>query len=107
MDVRDLKQARRFAVEKLSKNGIFATERLFFDVYCLEPGQAQKVHSHAASDKVYLVLEGRAIVTVGEEVRELVSEEAVLCPAGVPHGVANRSQERTALLVVTAPPPAV
>jgi mannose-6-phosphate isomerase-like protein (cupin superfamily) len=108
MDVRnihELAQASGFAAEKMAKNGIFATARLYYDVYCLEPGQAQKVHSHAGSDKVYLVLHGRARVVVGKEERDLAPGDAVLCPAGVDHGVRNESGERASLLVVTTPPP--
>jgi quercetin dioxygenase-like cupin family protein len=105
MDVKRLGDARRFAPEKMVKASVFATERMFYDVYCLLPGQAQKVHAHAASDKVYLVLDGRAHLTLGDEVRELGPEEAVLCPAGVAHGVQNQSDAPTSLLVVTAPAP--
>src|SRR5262245_31051253 len=105
MDVKNLRDARRFAADKMVKAGIFATQRLFYDVYCLEPGQAQKVHSHAGSDKVYLLLDGTAVVTVGDEERTLSPEEAVLCPAGAPHGVRNDGPGRTAFLVVTTPPP--
>ena len=105
MEVKRLADARRFAAEKLAKTSVFATERLFYDVYGLEPGQAQKVHSHAASDKVYLVLDGAARVTLGAEEQELAAGEAVLCPAGVAHGVMNSGAARCALLVVTTPPP--
>jgi quercetin dioxygenase-like cupin family protein len=105
MDVKTLRDARRFSAEKMVKASVFATERLYYDVYCLEPGQAQKVHAHDASDKVYLVLDGKAVLTLSGEERELGPEDAVLCPAGSPHGVRNDSPERTSLLVVTTPPP--
>src|SRR5437773_2272394 len=105
MEIRQLASARRFAAEKLVKASLFATERLYYDLYCLEPGQSQKVHSHAGSDKVYLVLDGRAQVTVGDETRELGPEEAVLAAAGMPHGVRNDTAARATLLVVTTPPP--
>jgi quercetin dioxygenase-like cupin family protein len=105
MDVKNLRDARRFSADKMVKAGVFATQRLFYDVYCLEPGQAQKVHSHASSDKVYLLLDGAAVVTVGDDERRLAPEEAVLCPAGVAHGVRNDGPDRAALLVVTTPPP--
>jgi mannose-6-phosphate isomerase-like protein (cupin superfamily) len=105
MHVKSIREARRFSGDKMVKAGVFATERLFYDVYCLEPGQAQKVHSHGGSDKVYLLLDGAAVVTVGDEERALAVEEAVLCPAGVPHGVRNDGPGRAALLVVTTPPP--
>jgi quercetin dioxygenase-like cupin family protein len=103
MDTRTLRELRRFSADKMQKVSVFQSERLFYDLYCLEPGQAQKVHSHAGSDKVYLVVEGRATIALGGEERELGPDEAVLCPAGVPHGV--RAAERAVLLVVTTPPP--
>ncbi len=105
MEIKRLVEARRFAADKMVKSSLFATARLYYDVYGLQPGQAQKVHAHAASDKVYLVLDGRARVTVGTERAELGPGEAVLCPAGAAHGVENAGTEPCALLVVTAPPP--
>jgi mannose-6-phosphate isomerase-like protein (cupin superfamily) len=105
VEIKTLADARRFAAEKLVKSPLFATPRLYLDVYGLLPGQAQKVHSHAGSDKVYVVLDGRARVTLGAEEAELGPGEAVLCPAGVAHGVAAAGAEPCALLVATAPPP--
>src|SRR5882672_2630218 len=106
MNIRNVKEARRFDSAKMVKSSLFQTARLYYDLYCLEPGQAQKIHSHAGSDKVYLVLEGHAQVTVGAEQRALGPSEAALAPAGEPHGVANTSAERLVVLVTTTPPPA-
>ena len=96
---------RRFEAGKLQKLNVFETPRFFMDVYCLQPGQAQKAHQHAASDKVYAVLEGRVRVRVGEDVAEVGPGEAVLAPAGVDHGVENHSAANAALLVFMAPHP--
>jgi mannose-6-phosphate isomerase-like protein (cupin superfamily) len=104
MEIRNLRDAFRFAPEKMTKSSLYETARLWLDVYGLEPGQAQKVHAHDASDKVYVVLEGRVIASVGGEERELGPEQSVLAPAGVPHGVRNAGDGRAAVLVVTAPP---
>lgn len=106
MDKKRVADARRFDGDKMVKSSIFATPRLFYDLYCLLPGQSQKVHSHASSDKVYLVVAGRARVTVGAEEAELGPDEAVLCAAGVDHGIANAGSEPLTVLVVTTPPPA-
>ena len=95
----------RFADEKMQKVGLFETDRFFFDLYCLKPGQAQKVHTHAGSDKVYYVLNGRATVRVGAEHQELASGQAVLAPAGEEHGVTNAGGEPLTLLVFMAPKP--
>jgi len=96
----------RFADEKMQKVGLFETDQFFFDLYCLKPGQAQKVHTHAASDKVYFVLSGRATARVGGEQQELTPGQAVLAPAGQEHGVENASKEPLMLLVFMAPKPA-
>jgi quercetin dioxygenase-like cupin family protein len=96
---------RRFDAAKMQKINLFETDRFFLDVYCLEPGQAQKAHAHAGSDKVYAVLEGSVHARVGSEERELRQGEAVLAPAGSEHGIENRSHARAAVLVLMAPRP--
>jgi len=90
----------------MQKIGLFETDRFFCDLYCLLPGQAQKVHAHQGSDKVYLVLQGRARVRVGDAEQELSPGQAALAPAGDPHGVTNATGEPVTLLVFMAPKPA-
>lgn len=96
---------RRYDSAKMQKINLFETDRFFLDVYCLEPGQSQKAHAHAGSDKVYAVLEGSVSVRVGAETRELQAGEAVLADAGTEHGIENRSPGRAAVLVMMAPKP--
>lgn len=95
-----------FSEEKLQKNSLFDSQRMFYDVYCLLPGQAQKVHAHDSSDKVYYVLDGTGRFTVGEEEADLDEGHAVIARAGEPHGVRNDSGDNLVLLVTMAPPPA-
>jgi quercetin dioxygenase-like cupin family protein len=87
-----------FAPEKMQKLDCLATPRLLVGLNCFEPGQAQAVHAHAGADKFYLVLSGRATVTVGEDRHDVVAGDLVLAPAGVPHGV-EAAHERTVMLV--------
>jgi quercetin dioxygenase-like cupin family protein len=96
---------RRFDVTKMQKINLFETPRFFCDIYCLEPGQAQKPHRHEGADKVYAVLEGEVLVHVGEDSATLAAGTAVLAPADIEHGVENRSAGRAALLVIMAPRP--
>ena len=90
---------------KLRKVNLFETARFFCDVYVLTPGQTQAPHAHAASDKVYAVLEGHGRVRVGEETFDVRAGHAVLCPAGADHGVENRGPSDLRLLVFMAPHP--
>jgi len=96
---------RQFDAAKMKKINLFETERFFCDVYCLEPGQAQKAHAHAESDKLYAVLEGTVVASIAGEERELQPGEAVLAPDGSEHGLANKSAARAAVLVFMAPHP--
>ncbi|HEY6098190.1 MAG TPA: cupin domain-containing protein [Anaeromyxobacter sp.] len=96
---------RRFDAAKMQKLNLFETPRFFCDVYCLEPGQAQKPHRHEGADKVYAVLEGEVRVRVGEESATVAAGAAVLAPAGTDHGVENAGPARAALLVFMAPRP--
>ncbi|MGH9361440.1 MAG: cupin domain-containing protein [Thermoanaerobaculia bacterium] len=105
VEVRSWRGLERFGAEGMEKVNLFETERCFCDLYCLRPGQAQKLHTHAASDKVYAVLRGEVVATVGAESRPLLAGEAVLARAGEPHGVRNGSGEDAVCLVFMAPHP--
>jgi quercetin dioxygenase-like cupin family protein len=105
MDVAAVAALQRFSAEKMQKVNLFETPRMFCDIYCLEPGQAQKPHAHAGADKVYYVLDGDGEFTVGEERRRLGPGHAVLAPAEIDHGVQNPGPARLTLLVFMAPNP--
>ena len=105
MDVRHMAGCKAFNTEKMNKVNLFETDRMFCDLYCFEPGQQQKVHAHAGSDKVYYVLEGCGTFHVGDESEELQANSTVMAPSGVAHGVTNTSNERLVLLVYMAPKP--
>lgn len=105
MQVVDVAGRVRFADEKLQKIGLFQTPRCVLDLYCVKPGQAQKVHTHPDADKVYYVLSGRGRFTVGGDEREVGAGTAVLAPAGDAHGVENPGPDPLTILVLMTPPP--
>ena len=95
----------QFTKEKMKKNGLFETDRMFCDIYCFEPGQSQPVHSHEGSDKIYFVLQGKGLFQIGDEERNLERDEIALAPSGERHGVSNPGPDRLVLLVFMAPKP--
>jgi len=101
---RDIAAASSFRSDAATKADLFRGESLFVGINCFEAGQAQRTHTHAGADKFYLVVSGRARLTVGDETREVGPGTVVWAPADVPHGVAE-ALERTVLLVGIAPPP--
>ncbi len=105
MKVITLADCQQFASDKMKKNNLFQTERLFCDIYCFEPGQEQKGHVHGHQDKVYLVLEGQGTFQVGSEHCMLEAGQGTLAPAGEEHGVKNHTTQRLKVLVFVAPNP--
>ena len=105
MDAKRVRGEISFSEEKMKKNSLFDSPYLFYDAYCLLPGQNQKVHAHEGSDKIYYVLEGTGSFTVGDEEEDLGEGHAVIARAGVPHGVRNETDENLVLLVTMAPRP--
>lgn len=105
MEVVDLAAKRRFQPARMQKVGLFETERMFCDLHCFEPGQAQQAHAHAGSDKIYVVLEGRARIRVGESEQTLGPMQATMAPPGAEHAVVNDGPARLVLLVFMAPKP--
>jgi len=93
-----------FSGDKAAKVDIFLGQHLFVGLNCFEPGQSQKTHIHAGSDKFYLLLSGKARMNVGDETHEVGAGTVVWAPAEVPHGV-TEALERTVMLVAIAPAP--
>lgn len=102
----NLRERARFNQEKYQKAVVLAGTRSALDVYCLLPGQQQRVHAHPETEKYYLVWQGTVTVTVGPETRVLGPGEAAFAPPGVPHGVANSGQEPALVVVFQTPRPA-
>ena len=95
----------KFRPDKMAKIALATTPRAQLDLYCLEPGQDQKPHAHADQDKIYFVLEGHGRVVLGDAAESLEAGEAIVAPAGAPHGIANDGTGRLTVLVIVTPPP--
>ena len=93
MDVRKLTEVAQFSSEKMQKINLFESSRMFCDIYCLEPDQKQKIHSHGGNDKIYYVVEGEGRFTIGQETRLLRSGESTCAFSGEAAFVLNWFEE--------------
>jgi len=105
METRNIHDLIRFSDEKMQKIPLFESSKYFCDLYCLRPGQDQRIHSHAESDKIYFVLRGTGLFHIAGEEKELASGETVIAKPGQDHGVKNASVEDLVLLVFMIPRP--
>src|SRR5262249_40356023 len=95
----------KYQPDRMAKIALASTPRAQVDLYCLEPGQSQKVHAHEGQDKVYVVLEGRGRFTLAGADHALESGEALAAAACCQRGVTNDSAQRLLLLAFMAPQP--
>ena len=105
MEVVNFESLVLFSDEKMQKIPLFNSEKYFCDLYCLRPGQDQRVHTHAESDKIYVVVRGSGSFRIGGEECELKSGQAVIARPGEAHGVRNAGEQDLVLLVFMTPKP--
>jgi quercetin dioxygenase-like cupin family protein len=105
MPLKNVIALQQFRAEKLTKVNLFENARFFCDVYCLQPGQEQKPHTHESEDKIYYVVSGEVVFRDGAaEVSGKVGD-VLWARAGEDHGVRNEGRENATLLVFMAPHP--
>ncbi|MEV7693428.1 cupin domain-containing protein [Microbacterium sp. NPDC089189] len=83
-------------------------------LYHLEPGAEEGMHHHLAddptscsvdsADEMYVVTRGEVVVIGPDERIVLRAGDAAYAPHGVPHGVANESDEAAELVLIFGPP---
>lgn len=105
MEVVNLESLVRFSDGKMLKVPLFDSEKCFCDLYCLRPGQDQRVHTHEESEKIYVVLRGSGEFHIGGQERVLTSGQAVISRPGEAHGVKNTGDQDLVLLVFMSPKP--
>ncbi len=75
-------------------------------VWNLEPGQANDFHVHPNTEHMHIVIEGTCEYTLGDQPPVVIGVgDAVMVPAGIPHGIRNVSDKRMSYVAVTSPGP--
>ena len=78
------------------------SREMFVGLDTYAPGGITPSHSHPDREKVFMVLEGRARLTVGEESRILDPGGLAFVPVGVAHGFENVTDRNLRILQVIA-----
>jgi mannose-6-phosphate isomerase-like protein (cupin superfamily) len=69
----------------------------------LPPGCAVTPHHHQAIEEIYYIVEGRGLMTVGDEQTEVSAGDAVYIPLNQRHTLENSGTEPLKLLLVCGP----
>src|SRR5579872_5164920 len=105
MYVRNVTSLARFNSARMGKTTVAQGEFLFAGLNSFEPGQEHAAHAHAGQDKLYVVMEGRGLVHVGDETEHLSAGDAAFAPSGVMHSIRNIGPDRLVVMAILAPPP--
>jgi quercetin dioxygenase-like cupin family protein len=94
-----------FDGRRMGKADLARGEHLFVGLNAFEPGQSHAPHAHCDRDKLYVVLEGRGLLTLGPETTEVAAGDVALAAADVVHALRNPGPQRLVVLVAMGPPP--
>ena len=94
-----------FNADSYGKSSLFDNELCKLGLNCLEPGQEFNKHAHDAQKRYYIVLEGKGIVTIGEETQEVVPGIVFYVPEKKIHSIKNTGSQRLVVMVGIFPPP--
>lgn len=83
---------------------IYTTENAMTVYMTLKPGESLKKHITPV-DVFFYVLEGKGIVEIGDEKREVTKDTLIDSPARIPHCWYNESDSTLRFLVVKVPRP--
>lgn len=100
----DLRDYVVFDLDGAAGRRVLQTDVLAVDLVCLEPGQQIEPRTFATADVVYTVLGGLAWVVTDEAQVTLSSLQAVVVPAGTPHGLRNDGVDPLIVQVLVSPP---
>ena len=112
MIIRNIKQKKVVEGRYIAHGGAIATMLLdssvlqgilFFAYAVLEPGKVIESHIDPY-EEIYYLLQGRGVMTVGNEQQKVAAGDAVWLPYGLPHSLANDGDEDCIILVSAAMP---
>lgn len=98
-----LRNLRQFDSKRFVSKVVHDSKNARIALFYLEP--EQEVLSHTTtSEVVFLVMEGKGEIFIGEEQVPVEAESLVVCPPQVPHGM--KAEQHMVVAAVIAPRPA-
>src|SRR5205809_1951436 len=68
------------------------------------PGSMQAVHGHPDNEQIYVIVRGRGVMQVADEMQEVSEGTLVYIPPGAAHAIKNTSDTPLVFLSATSPP---
>lgn len=100
----DLRDYVRFVDGQACRVRVLVTDHLALDLWCLQPQTVTPPLHLPDEDVTYTVLGGRSWFVTDDGEVGLDPLGAMLVPAGVVHGIANRAADPLIVMATSAPP---
>jgi len=88
----------------LLRAGQFGSENLAITWVEGEPSSMQAVHGHTDNEQVYVIVRGRGVMQVADEMEEVGEGTLVFIPPGAAHAIKNTGDEPLVFVSATSPP---
>jgi mannose-6-phosphate isomerase-like protein (cupin superfamily) len=88
----------------LLSRGQFGAQHMAITWVDCPPGSSQPLHQHDTQEQIYVITQGRGVMTVGDDERELVAGTLVFVPPATPHTIRNETDAPMSYISATSPP---
>jgi mannose-6-phosphate isomerase-like protein (cupin superfamily) len=88
----------------LLTGGQFGAKNLAITLVQGAPGSMQAVHGHPDNEQIYVIVRGRGVMQVADEMQEVGEGTLVYIPPGAAHAIKNMSEEPLVFVSATSPP---
>ena len=88
----------------LLTEGQFGSKNLAITWVEGEPGSMQAVHGHPDNEQIYVIVRGRGVMQVADEMQEVGEGTLLYIPPGAAHAIKNTSDEPLVFVSATSPP---
>ena len=89
--------------EMIGRAAAIKSNRLSVAKFIMEPNTSVPSHFHRASEEVYFVLDGSALMTVDDKSYPITTGDVIMVERGERHQVVTREGERLEFLAITVP----
>ncbi len=88
----------------LLTEGQFGSKNLSITWVECEPGSMQAVHGHPNEEQVYVIVRGRGVMQIGDEMEEVGPGTLIYTPPGLAHAIKNTGDDPLTYVSATSPP---
>lgn len=89
----------KYDENSVPKVPVFAGEDMTSEVYYFKPNQVLGLHRHPNGEQIFVFLQGKGVMELGDKKHDVAAGDAVFVKAGEWHGITNGSEDMVAVQI--------